>query len=425
MIRNTADILKAFMDEEASKLAKFKLKHGPTIGDMYEGLSAEILNRATPTNLDLRIVNGFVVDAQGHMSGQIDCMLVRGAGERIPFTDSYKWPIQDVLAVFEIKKTLTYGDLKDSFVHLRQVYDSYRVWFDSLPDDHPVEAQSALRAFAQMTGVHTRGRTDDVPAHLQLLHYTLIIEQLSPVRIVWGYGGYKTQAGLREALVRFLETAIKDMGANGGMGFGVPCFPQMISCNGISLVKSNGQPYRAQMHGEYWPFYVSSVTNPVWLMLELLWAKIENVCKVRMPYADGIIQEAFAPFLSARSMQANGQVGWYYKVKDVDLDKNFPTTTEFKPIELTLGQYHVLGYLATSGAVDTTSDDFITHAREGGRAAEEFIKEITATGLAAIDGKFLRPTTDTIHLIATADGKYFAGSITSQMLEFMCAKPGP
>lgn len=421
MIRNAADILRAFMEEETAKLARFKVKHGPTIGDMYEGLSAEILSRAIPTNLDLRVVNGFVVNAQGEMSGQIDCMLVRGSGEKVPFTDSYKWPIQDVLAVFEIKKTLSYQDLTDSFVHLRQIYESYKTWLDDSNEETPLEVQSALRAFAQMTGVHSTGKTDEAPEHLRLLHYTIIIEQLSPVRIVWAYGGYKTQTGLREALVRFLEQAVKETGP--AMGFGVPCFPQMISCNGVSLVKANGQPYRAQMHGDSWPFYVSSVTNPLWLMLELLWAKIENVYKIPMPYADGIVQEAFAPFLWAKAKEANGQIGWYYSTSKIeDLDKDSPTTLEFNPVELTFDQYLVFGQLAASGTVDTTTTDFMKRAAKTGETVEAFIKGITGTGLAAFDGKLLHPTTDTIHLVVTSDGRYLAGSITSQMLEYIHVK---
>lgn len=127
MIRNMADLLRTFIEQESAQLATFNVSHGPTIGDMYEGLSAEVLNRAVPTNLDLQVVNGFTVDTAGIQSGQMDCMLVRGSGEQIPFTSSYRWPIRDVLAVFEVKKTLGYEDLKDAFVHLRNYYNYGRV----------------------------------------------------------------------------------------------------------------------------------------------------------------------------------------------------------------------------------------------------------------------------------------------------------
>ncbi len=44
MIKNVAEMLKGFMKEETAKLNAYELKHGPTIGDMYEGLSADLLN---------------------------------------------------------------------------------------------------------------------------------------------------------------------------------------------------------------------------------------------------------------------------------------------------------------------------------------------------------------------------------------------
>lgn len=172
------------------------------------------------------------------------------------------------------------------------------------PKDVPIEVGSALQAFALMTGFHSRGRTDDVPYHLQLLHYTLVVEQLSPVRIIWAYGGYKTQSGLREAMIRMLNEALADDAL--GSGFGVPCFPHMISCNGISLVKANGQPYSPPVEKGVWPFLLSSVTNPVWLMLELIWAKIENVYQISMP----IRRRAYPGSISSVLVSEARRAGW-------------------------------------------------------------------------------------------------------------------
>lgn len=80
-----------------------------------------------------------------------------------------------------MRARISYDDLKDSFVHLREGYGSFRAWHDGQREDTAVDAEMALRAFGQITGVHSNGRTDDVPEHLQLLYYTLCIEQLSPV----------------------------------------------------------------------------------------------------------------------------------------------------------------------------------------------------------------------------------------------------
>ena len=106
MIRKVSDILNGFIDEEKRKLGLFELNHAPTIGRMYEGLTNEVLNKAIPPKLNLRIESGVIFDDTGTMTGQIDCMLVKGDGIQIPYTDLYKWHIKDVIAVFEVKKTL-------------------------------------------------------------------------------------------------------------------------------------------------------------------------------------------------------------------------------------------------------------------------------------------------------------------------------
>ncbi|MGO8760384.1 MAG: DUF6602 domain-containing protein, partial [Desulfobaccales bacterium] len=86
MITTIADIFKGIIDEEKRKLDEFSLKHGPTIGNMYEGLTNNILNRVIPPGLNLRIESGFIYDQNNVMTGQIDCMLVKGEGTKIPYT---------------------------------------------------------------------------------------------------------------------------------------------------------------------------------------------------------------------------------------------------------------------------------------------------------------------------------------------------
>src|SRR4051812_11656918 len=107
MIRTVADLLSQVLSAELPKLDDSEIVHAPTIGDMYEGLSGHILEQAIPHGLGLQVVTGFVRGHDGTLSGQIDRMLVVGAGERVPYTEAYEWPVQDVISVFEVKKTLT------------------------------------------------------------------------------------------------------------------------------------------------------------------------------------------------------------------------------------------------------------------------------------------------------------------------------
>jgi hypothetical protein len=111
-IKTGADMFSAFLEEEKKRLDQYELKHAPTVGAMYEGLSVDLLNKTLPEG---RVSSGFVIDQEDRMSGRIDCMLVRGSGEPVPYIHLYKWPIWDVLTVFEVKKSLTKEDLRDSF----------------------------------------------------------------------------------------------------------------------------------------------------------------------------------------------------------------------------------------------------------------------------------------------------------------------
>lgn len=78
MIRTVADLLTEILATELPKLDASEVVHAPTIGDMYEGLSGHLLERALPQDLGLRVITGFVRGPDGTLSGQIDRMLVTG-----------------------------------------------------------------------------------------------------------------------------------------------------------------------------------------------------------------------------------------------------------------------------------------------------------------------------------------------------------
>jgi hypothetical protein len=111
MISTIADLLEAFRRKELELLDKQNVVHAPTIGRMYEGLTREVLEKALPTNADLRVVSGFVTNNRGELSRQIDCMLVAGEGEKIPYTEDYQYHFYQVITVIEVKKNLFSNDL--------------------------------------------------------------------------------------------------------------------------------------------------------------------------------------------------------------------------------------------------------------------------------------------------------------------------
>lgn len=207
MIKTVAELLRAVANKERQKLDTYKMTHAPTIGAMYEGLSRTILERALPESLNLKVVEGFVVFGK-EISGQIDCMLVSGEGERIPHTEIFKWPIEKVIAVFEIKKTLTSNDLTDSYFHLREVDKLYASYIQSgQARNVKVDLRIPRRIFAQISGVAPPPHTEveQLSFDLEMIYHTLVMEFLSPVRIVVGHHGWKQEVTLREHIYGLLE----------------------------------------------------------------------------------------------------------------------------------------------------------------------------------------------------------------------------
>jgi hypothetical protein len=208
MIKTVADILNAFIEEESKKLNSYSLRHGPTIGDMYEGLSTELLNRAVPPQLGLKVIDGFVTDGDQYLSGQMDCMLVRGEGELIPYTKSYKWHVKDVLLVFEVKKNLYSSDLLNSFLKLRQVAEGYgKYLFDGKHDENKTyDLSPSFKTFSQLTGITAPAYKNrkQLSKENEIIYTTLFMEQLIPVTVVLGYEGFKSEYGLRESLFKHL-----------------------------------------------------------------------------------------------------------------------------------------------------------------------------------------------------------------------------
>jgi hypothetical protein len=60
MIRTLADLLNALISKETARLEECssELSHAGLIGDMYEGLTKDILNRSLFEQHDIRVVDG-------------------------------------------------------------------------------------------------------------------------------------------------------------------------------------------------------------------------------------------------------------------------------------------------------------------------------------------------------------------------------
>lgn len=405
MIKNVAELLKGFIKEETAKLDAYELKHGPTIGDMYEGLSADLLNRAIPSQLNLQIVDGFITDGDEFLSGQMDCMLVRGAGEQIPYTKSFKWHVKDVLVVFEVKKNLYSKDLINSFYKLRQVSESYSKYLfeGEHKENEVIDLSPSYKTFSQLTGItapnyHNR---ETLSKENELIYTTIFMEQLMPVKIVLGYDGFSSEFGLRKGLIKFLEEE------GTGAGYGVPAFPQLIICGEHSLVKGNGRPYLSPLRDGYWDFMLSSKANPVLLMLEFIWTKISLEFDVGMPWGDDLEMEGLNEFLRAKAVFEEDQGGWMFKYYELSKDtlESRTSSVEWEPVEVTSSVYAIFHQL-TQSDVYTKEPDFIEFAEKEAGSVSEFIDQITSTNFAAYDGENLSLNSENLIAAVLPDGRF-------------------
>lgn len=427
MIATIADLLEAFRRKEAELLDKQNITHAPTIGRMYEGLTRDILQKALPVALDLRVVSGFVTNSKSQLSKQIDCMLVSGEGERIPHTDDYKYHIRNVIAVIEVKKNLYSGDLDCAYKNLSSVRemqerqqlenrlfkDAYRLILQSDPDDDNI---------------------NELPVWKRQIGLALYVESITPVRIVLGYHGFASEMSLRESFFKYLGNNLNTK------GYGAADFPNLIICDGYSLVKLNGMPYgiavttnKAELYsmfgmpniaedapikGEMWPLYASYASNPMVLLLELIWTRLTYDEKLS-PTVFGLdlTIEIVRPLLLARASQQNGEVGWYleYFFLPQEILDRIPSTANWQPVEINQGQFAILAHLIlreNSGiteGMDINSPELLAEFQNAEYSLTESIAFLQRVGFVAVEDSKLRLLTRECKVAALPDGKVVAG----------------
>lgn len=411
MIKNVASLLEALAKKEQEKLDEFDISHTVTIGQMYEGLTKELLKKVLPTHLDLKIVDGFIHDGFGNLSGQIDCMLVRGQGEKIPYVEgSYKWHIFDVIAVFEIKKKLFAAQLEDSFEHLKSVSEIYSNCVQNTEEEFQVNLDASIRNYSQITGKILPNSEDwkNLPMNLHLIWHCLMFDQLSPARIVFGYDGYKKEKGLRDGFSNFLESNL------GKQGYGIPSIPNLIIANGFSLIKTTGHPYFQKLRPDgFWPVVTSSNAFSLQILLEIIWTKLSYIENMPELFGEDLELEVFHAFLWAKPVQNPlklGQWGWQFE-RTQATDKVLAEKNDFSPWEpefLTFSQNTVVARLCIEGEIKITDPEFLAYLDSENEDLDEFLKGLIKTKLVAEDGDLIRLTTFDCMMVVLPDGRFAA-----------------
>ncbi len=434
MISTVADLLEAFRFKEAEILDKQKINHAPTIGSMYEGLTRELLQKSLPMGLDLRVTSGFIVNSKGDISKQIDCMLVSGKGELIPYTEGYKYHIQNVIAVVEVKKNLYADEIDSAYKNLFSVRDLLE---RGLPENRLFN--DGYRAILR-SDPNIPNDIRILPVWKRQIGLALYIDSITPVRIALGYHGFSNELKFREAFFEYLERNVRVR------GYGAADLPSLIVCDEYSLIKLNGMPYgipvvskREELYnlfGSYspdnppdeqdlWPLYASSSVNPMVLLLELVWTRLTYARRLPLDisflFGRDLNIEIPKPLLLAKALERNGKIGWYYEyfpMDEEDLAKT-PPVMEWQPVEISVYQYAILHHLmqhenaGSDDGLDVNSPQLVAEFQNAPESLDEAIAFLRHANLVFLENGKLRLLTHECKVVALPDGRFVAGEDTA------------
>lgn len=414
MIKTVADFLQELRAKELEAIQGFEdVGHQGMIGDMYEGLTRELLHRALFDGADLRVVSGKVRMPDGRMSRQMDAMVVVGVGKAMPRTTHWIYPPEQVVAIVEVKKSLYATALDEAYQNLRSINDDYymsripREWFRSV---YRLVAKDELPA---------DGDLNRLPLRLRGLAETLMWDVALPARIVFGYDGYANEYTLREGFFGYLQRVFE---SGVSEGYGPAGLPSLILCGKCSLVKLNAMPYCARTDSDReWLVYGSSAHNPLRFLLEILWTQLAaRGCVSTEVFGDDLDEERLNAFLSVRLEQRGSTAGWTYRHHGggkADLAVT-PASGDWCPTLLKPEEVALIARLCAMGELDTASDptwsSFVVSAGDG---LEASIARLRSEALAAIDhAGILRLLTKNLQVVCTPDLGWVAAENSSGRL---------
>ncbi len=407
MIRTVEDLVESLIEAGRSIIDRSGITHRPTIGDMYEGLTKSVLEKAVFEGLNLNIVtSSFIENSKGEKSYEMDVLLIEGEGKKLPFADKYVVLEEHVIAVFQVKKTLNKQLLSDAYFNLKNVYDVCE-----LENENQYSKRLLRDAYVGIfkTGVH---RSKPLRKFFQSTTQENIFnciraEAYLPLRIVIGYQGYNSEKSLRKGFYEFLgENRFTH-------GFSPLHFPNLIINDQFSLLKGNGMPYISPMDNGKWPFFNSSSGKPILHLLELIWSRLSYRFNLDAGiFGDDLEVESVNRFLSCNMVNVEGQRGWTYEFTDLpksDFTSTMPTSP-WEPASLTIEQHHVIAYLCKYSFLRLTKINAWMSEIGKEVEVEPFVVSLLETGLVYVDSqKELRLLTENCQCIAVP-GLGFVGA---------------
>lgn len=415
-IATIADLNNQFVLAEKEILNQQNIKHPTTIGTMYEGLTAEVLNKSIFKGLNLKVVkNSFILGCDT----EFDVLLVEGEGESIPYTDRFKYKPEQVIAVIQVKKNLYSKDIEDGYNNLKFLID----YFEARKPEEYV-GRLFRDSFRNICRKDVTARNSgELSENEELLFHTLRIEAFLPVRIIWGYNGFASEYNFRNSFYEYLSKNVTTDIDNKIGGFGPHNFPNLIIGGQYSMFKNNGMPFIVPIQEDsWWPFYASSSYNPTYYFLELIWTRLSYKFE-QIPneiFGEDLRMEPASRFLDCRVQKLEGHKGWEYNnilISDENLKAN-TEVAEWRPVEVDITQYEIISKLCDHEEIDLDADkDLKDFVLEGGYLSlTDFLEKLKATGLVHIENKKLKLLTDQCQCVVLPSGKFVAGENKSGRL---------
>lgn len=422
MIRNISQLILELKNKGVNLIKEQEyIKHPVMIGNMYEGLTTEILENTIFEGFNLRVVNGKIKNNSGEISAQIDCMIVVGEGEKLPYTESYIYHYSQVIAVIEVKKNLDRNQIINSYANLKSVIDVSRNVDIDGELYIPLLHKSAWELLTNLE-YPTREEIKNLPENLFYFYHTLFMEAFLPVRIVFGYFGYKSEYSLREGFVNMLNQKIEN-GEQRGMGIG--SFPNLIINGDYTLIKNNGMPYGVPFDKSefYWHSYLSSNKNPILHLIELIWTKLSF--KFEIPFTTifedytqlKIYNHIFLSCKFDKNHENKGWNFWYHKLTDEQLNHKIPEQ-KWEPAEINDLEFMIINLLCIKGPLKFDDLDLIECLNDHKTSLKCLIDSLEQKRLIFSNQNQLKLSTRELMTIIK-DGKMYAGeNCDGQMSNF-------
>ncbi|PEL97813.1 hypothetical protein CN602_23360 [Bacillus cereus] len=301
-----------------------KIKHPRVTGDAYEDITNELLTTSLFKDFDLRVVKGFIKDSEGKTSDELDCMIVEGDGQPVRSTGYYLYPVERVIAVIQVKKNVYGKDVKEGYENLNSVY--------SIAEPHQNFSFRMLEdSYASLFGEEIPPYKEVIkyPLHKQMIYHCLLKEAYLPLRIIFGFNGYKSEFTLRKGFIDYLEENMDKY------GYGPVNFPNLIICGDYSLIKLDGYPFNGAIKDDFWVFYGSYHRDPLLLMLEQIWTRLTYKYEIDdNVFGEDLLMQAIKPLIKGKCIEVEKKTGWifdYFNYTQSELKEMSIDFVDWKP----------------------------------------------------------------------------------------------